>query len=419
MKRKVMLSVALAASLGFGGTLGLPSEAFASKLSDLENQQSQIENKRSNIHNDIKEKNNKINQIQKEQDQITAEMEKIDSAVSDAESNIREKEQQISETKVEIEKLKGEIEQLKKRIAERKEVLRDRARSIQKNGGSASYLDVVLGADSFSDFIGRATAVTTLVNADKTIMEEQKRDQEKLEENQEKVENELHNLEKMLQELEMLKADLHKKKAEKDAIMKKLEKEEKSIEKDKLSLEEEENLLKSQEMAIKQAIQAEKNQAKPSYTAPGSSSRPSTPSQFSHDVPAVSSGTFTRPAAGRVSSGFGARDLGDHKGIDIANGVSVPIVAAADGVVIRSYYSSSYGNAIFISHSINGKVFTTVYAHMSQRVVQGGHVSKGQVIGYMGNTGQSYGQHLHFEIHEGPWNMAKSNAVNPTKYINF
>ncbi len=67
-----------------------------------------------------------------------------------------------------------------------------------------------------------------------------------------------------------------------------------------------------------------------------------------------------------------------------------------------------------IAHSINGQTYTTVYAHLSSRSVgDGAVVSKGQQIGLMGNTGDSYGQHLHFELHRGPWNAAKSNAINP------
>ncbi|PAF13480.1 peptidase M23, partial [Shouchella clausii] len=79
-------------------------------------------------------------------------------------------------------------------------------------------------------------------------------------------------------------------------------------------------------------------------------------------APSVASGAWTRPASGRLSSGFGNRSLGNHFGVDIASGGTVPIVAAADGVVIRSYYSSSYGNAIFIAHSVGGQTYTTVYA---------------------------------------------------------
>jgi len=73
---------------------------------------------------------------------------------------------------------------------------------------------------------------------------------------------------------------------------------------------------------------------------------------------------------------------------------------------------------LLVSHYLNGKVYTTVYAHMETRLVGNGQtVRKGQQIGIMGNTGQSTGQHLHFEIHEGPWNASKSNAVDPMRYL--
>jgi murein DD-endopeptidase MepM/ murein hydrolase activator NlpD len=128
-----------------------------------------------------------------------------------------------------------------------------------------------------------------------------------------------------------------------------------------------------------------------------------------------------RPANGPVTSEFGARWGKFHYGIDIGKrGSSVPVVAAADGYVFRSYYSDSYGNVVFITHVIDGQVYTTVYAHLESRLVgEGQTVSKGQMIGYMGNTGRSFGAHLHFEIHRGPWTPSKSNAVNPRNYINF
>ena len=117
---------------------------------------------------------------------------------------------------------------------------------------------------------------------------------------------------------------------------------------------------------------------------------------------------------------MGPRWNKQHAGIDIAASGTVAIVAAADGVVSRSYFSSSYGNVVFISHSIDGQLYTTVYAHMSSRQASSGQVvAKGEQIGYMGNTGHSYGQHLHFEVHQGPWNAAKSNAVNPLNYVSY
>ena len=70
---------------------------------------------------------------------------------------------------------------------------------------------------------------------------------------------------------------------------------------------------------------------------------------------------------------------------------------------------------MYLSHRINGKTYTTVYAHMNSRSVSNGQtVKQGDQLGFMGNTGQSYGQHLHFELHLGEWNVGKTNAVDPS-----
>ncbi|CAM4406416.1 peptidase M23 [Bacillus manliponensis] len=127
---------------------------------------------------------------------------------------------------------------------------------------------------------------------------------------------------------------------------------------------------------------------------------------------------FIKPAAGSYTSGFGKRGGQMHHGLDIAASGTVPVVAAADGVVTRSYYSNSYGNAVFMSHNLNGETYTTVYAHLNNRSVSVGQtVKQGQQLGFMGNTGQSNGQHLHFEVHKGDWNAQKSNAVDPKLFI--
>ncbi|PEF50493.1 MULTISPECIES: SH3 domain-containing protein [Bacillus cereus group] len=127
---------------------------------------------------------------------------------------------------------------------------------------------------------------------------------------------------------------------------------------------------------------------------------------------------FIKPAAGSYTSGFEKRGGQMHYGLDIAASGTVSVSAAANGVVTRSYYSESYGNVVFISHNMNGQTYTTVYAHLNSRSVSvGQNVKQGQQIGFMGNTGQSEGQHLHFEVHKGEWNAQKSNAVNPKLYI--
>lgn len=122
----------------------------------------------------------------------------------------------------------------------------------------------------------------------------------------------------------------------------------------------------------------------------------------------------------RVTSEFRSSKRADHHGIDFANPGIHEIYAAAAGTVSRSYRSDSYGECIMIVHNINGQIWETVYAHMrigSRKVAAGSKVKQGQVIGIMGNTGHSTGQHLHFELHKGRWDIDKINAVDPFKYL--
>jgi murein DD-endopeptidase MepM/ murein hydrolase activator NlpD len=133
---------------------------------------------------------------------------------------------------------------------------------------------------------------------------------------------------------------------------------------------------------------------------------------------------FIYPAKGKITSRFGKDFLNGvariHNGIDIAqNGVN-EVVASASGKVSKSYLSSSYGECVRVLHEINGQTWETLYAHMrtgSRKVREGEYVKQGQTIGIMGNTGYSFGQHLHFELHKGRWDIDKSKAVNPLDYL--
>lgn len=116
------------------------------------------------------------------------------------------------------------------------------------------------------------------------------------------------------------------------------------------------------------------------------------------------------PAEGEISDVFESRG-GIHKGIDIAGDYKSPVYVVEDGEVIKSYFSQSYGNVVFVHH-LNG--FETVYAHLDKRlVIEGQKVKKGEEIGLLGNTGNSTGNHLHFEIHNGEWTIDKENAIDP------
>lgn len=118
---------------------------------------------------------------------------------------------------------------------------------------------------------------------------------------------------------------------------------------------------------------------------------------------------FPTDATARVTSHFGPRRRRFHYGLDLAQPTGEPIYAAFDGVVRISKYNRSYGNLIVIRHN-NG--LETYYAHLSRRdVVPGDVVKAGDIVGLCGNTGRSYGSHLHFEI------RYQGNAMNPENVI--
>lgn len=109
------------------------------------------------------------------------------------------------------------------------------------------------------------------------------------------------------------------------------------------------------------------------------------------------SGYYTRPVS--YDSGTKSQGLHGYNGVDIAGSIGTPIIAAASGDVIVSKqggWNGGYGSYVVVAHD-NGT--QTLYGHLSGVVAkEGWHVSKGQLIGYMGSTGRSTGSHLHFEV---------------------
>lgn len=127
------------------------------------------------------------------------------------------------------------------------------------------------------------------------------------------------------------------------------------------------------------------------------------------EVNGEGSGSFIYPVnRANLTSGFGPRWGTTHKGIDLTSS-NLTIKASDEGVVEFAGVRNGYGNTIIINHQ-NG--FKTLYAHLDKiSVSEGDIVEQGGSIGVMGNTGNSTGTHLHFEIHKN------GSAVNPLKYL--
>jgi murein DD-endopeptidase MepM/ murein hydrolase activator NlpD len=137
------------------------------------------------------------------------------------------------------------------------------------------------------------------------------------------------------------------------------------------------------------------------------------PSQSFQDAAPVASSSSSGmiwPVRGIVTSEFGSRWGSFHPGIDIAAPEGTPIAAAKSGVVVfAGWNDGGYGNFVVLD---NGGGVGTAYAHQSRIAVsEGQHVSQGQTLGYVGTTGNSTGDHLHFEV------RINGQVQNPRSYL--
>ncbi|MDR0852851.1 MAG: M23 family metallopeptidase [Clostridiales Family XIII bacterium] len=112
--------------------------------------------------------------------------------------------------------------------------------------------------------------------------------------------------------------------------------------------------------------------------------------------PRIGTGTYVYPVSGRYSSGFGYRWGRLHAGIDFACRTGSNVVASDGGVVLSAGWTKGYGYMVVINH---GQGMSTAYAHNSKLLVSAGErVAQGQSIALSGNTGNSTGPHVHFEV---------------------
>lgn len=413
----------------------------AASLDELKEQQQQLEQQKNDLNSSIKEKKGEIQQKASEIETIEGKVKKLSDEIVSTEKKIDEVLAQIATTEKEIADLKESIEELKLKIEERDELLKERLRATQVNGSSVDYISVFLGAESFIDLIDRFSAVTTLMEADRQILRDQANDKKQLEDEKALVEQKLQQQENRKAELVDLKKSLDGQRAQMNTLLDELEAEQNKLKTEQqametdyeeianLSEETKSKIVAEQkriaEIARKQAEeQRRKEEAARKAQQNSSGSGSSGGSSSTVSAPAVSSGAWTKPVNGTLTSGYGYRvhpiyGTGKmHYGVDFANSIGTPVVSAAAGVVSYAAPFSTYGNAIMVTHNIDGQTFTTLYAHLSAiNVSVGQTVGKGQQIGALGNTGNSTGPHLHFEVHVGGWNGMAANSVNPLRYI--
>lgn len=294
-----------------------------------------------------------------------------------------------------VEEKAAELDKAMSDEAEQLATYRQHVRAMEENG-KYTYLSIIFGSRSLSELMSNLDMIGEIMEADKRIYDQYTAARENAEEIKAEYEATLGQLNDKQAEYEAEKAELEEKIAEASAMIEQLEAEISSNY--DLYLE-----VLAQEEALEGDIQSmiaelERQEAANSIT---------------------STGTYIWPLPGySPGSAYGWRmhpifhEMRFHAGEDIGAPSGTPILAADSGVAtVIPDNGNGYGNYIMINHG-GGRV--TLYAHMSAFAISGGAtVTQGQVIGYVGSTGNSTGPHLHFEV------RVNGATTDPKQYFNF
>ncbi|RDY90732.1 NlpC/P60 family protein [Bacillus amyloliquefaciens] len=214
--KKSLLTLGLASVIGTSSFL-IPFTKTAS-AETLDSKKAKIESKQSEVASSLEAKEKELSKLQEKQAKIEKELKDINAKALDTSNKIEDKKAENEKTKKQIADLKKEIKETEARIEKRNEILKKRVRSLQENGGSQGYIDVLLGATSFGDFISRATAVSSIVDADKDLIKQQEQDKAKLEDAEAELNVKLKKVQDDLAKLESMQKDLNKQLDQKDKL---------------------------------------------------------------------------------------------------------------------------------------------------------------------------------------------------------
>ena len=401
--------------------MAIPTTVSAEdSISDLEQQLQQLE-----------QENQKYQKILDDTKSDIAEKEEYKSALV---SKVQVLDEKIAVTREKISSLNDDIKEKQdaydkglSEVEDQFDALANRLRILYMSG-NATDLEIIFGAKDFSDLIDKMELVKSLANSDKELISEIQTKLDELSTKKESLEADKKDLETQQASLKSDQDEFNKLISDNDEILKNLyasnSEAQNSLESAALQSDEIEAKISqyyaAQKAAAEHAAQASQSSSSSSSSSNSSSSSSSgssssgSSSSGSSSVIVPSGSGFAWPTPGFVSLSsewFEDREVYNHGGIDIAGAgiMGTPVVAAADGTVVAANSSCThnwgksyscgcgggYGNYVMISHA-GGKM--TVYGHLTSLTVSSGQsVSRGQVIGYVGSTGNSTGPHLHYE----------------------
>lgn len=370
--------------------------AKADSVSDLRDQKAaleakitELETKKEGLKDDISAQKSKKEAIDKQIDFKRQQIELNEKMLDSLNAEISENEEAIV-------KSENEIAEHETEIKERFSALQERLRVVSKTG-NVSILQMLFDTENYVDYLLKSKLMKTIAENDEKLIKELEKEIGEINKTKERLEKNKEDLAKQKESLETIRKEADADKAELEALSNEAE----SLLQDMKSDQE---YYENQIQATEEQIEAMENEIQSILNRNSGSNNQS-----------YLGGTMYWPSCSchYITDTFGWRMLAGasnfHKGIDIACSGSAygkDIVAADDGVVIyaNSYdsWGGGYGYYVMVDHGINsaGQRIVTVYAHMSAVYVSEGQsvVGGSTQLGAIGDTGWSYGSHLHFEV---------------------
>lgn len=430
MKRTISIIVTIALI----GTVSLP--LYAKTIEDLKQE-------RQNLNNKSQITKNALDNTTAEKNNVFSEINVLDNNLVKVGNELDRLENELTETGQRLEQTQVDLKQAQDDKQKQYETLKKRIKYMYENG-SVGYLEVLLNFKDFSDLLTRVENINNIITYDNKMLEQMEQLEITIENKVSEISTQKKTIELLSKEQQEKKHTLEETIAQKNQVLQKLASDEEQykqqleqIEKDDAEIQalikkaQEEAARKAAEEAARKAAaeaaarkaqqEAAAKAAKNAASANSSSVSKSTSASKSTSTGSTSytGGRMSWPLPGYDAPngdyGFGYRvspitGRGEtHRGMDIPAPRGTTVYAAAGGTVITARYINSYGNAVIIDH---GGGLSTVYGHNSKLLVsEGDVVSKGQAISQVGSTGDSTGNHLHFEV------RVNGQYTNPLPYV--
>lgn len=357
----------------------IPINVSAKTLGDLKNEYDALEQA-------YREKQQEIDNNQNEQRNTNERIDAIYGEIAAAER--------------EIEDLNNRITELNLKIEEKDKQIKAVIKYYQVSNGESELLEYLFSASSITDFIYRATVTEQLSRYNSNLIDE---------------------MHQLIEENKKAISDLHAKEDSLKSLQDELRSKLYLLQMEASNLSDEEDSIEKDIEASKAIIQF--------YLDAGCDESDDISVCANEQLPV---GTrFWRPLqSGYMTSTWYSDYLytyggecRSHAGVDIGAAEGTPVYSISDGKVVFAEYgwNGGYGNKIVVQHYINGQNYTSLYGHLSGiNVNVGDIVTKDSVIGFVGNTGNSYGSHLHLNLCIGLNScVSRWQTTDPGAYINF